>query len=110
MAKPKLTPAENQARYSQKNAAKVKESDQLRKKTQQTTLKENPEKWKEYRAKENERIQLLRMKKKNDVVDESSSNQTPESSRNADLSTYKPFKTPQALRKAVRQAMRSLPH
>ena len=51
------------------------------------------------------------MKKKNDVVSESSSNQTPESSSNADLSTYKPYKTPQALGKAVRQAMRSLlPH
>ena len=50
------------------------------------------------------------MKKKNDVVSESSSNQTPESSSNADLSTYIPYKTPQALGKAVRRAMRSLPH
>ena len=93
-----------------KNAAKVKESDRLSKKTQRTTLKENSEKWKEYRAKENERIQLLWMKKKNDVVSKSSSNQTPESSSNADLSTHKPCKTPQALGKAVRRAMRSLPH
>ena len=110
MAKPKLTPAEKQAWYCQKNVTKVKESDPLRKKTQRTTLKENPEKWKEYRTKENERITLLGMKKKNNVASESSSNQTPESSCNADLSTYKPYKTTQALGKTVRWAMRSLPH
>lgn len=102
MAKPKLTPAEKQAWYCQKNVTKVKESDRLRKKTQRTTLKENPEKWKEYRTKENERITLLGMKKKNNVASESSSNQTPESSCNADLSTYKPYKTTQALGKTVR--------
>ena len=50
------------------------------------------------------------MKKKNNVASESSSNQTPESSRNADLSTYKPYKRPQAFGKTVRRAMRSLPH
>ena len=50
------------------------------------------------------------MKKKNDVVSEPSSNQAPESSSNANFSTYKPYKTPQSLGKAVRQAMRSLPH
>ena len=62
-------------------------------------------------AKENERIQLLQMKKKNDVVSESSSNQTPfRTSSNADLSMYKPYTIPQALVKTVRQAVRSLPH
>lgn len=64
MVKSNLTPAEKQACYQKQNASKIKEWDVQREKAQQAALKENPEQWQEYRARKNERICLLWLKKK----------------------------------------------
>ena len=106
MAKSKLTHAEKQALYEKRNASKVKAWDVQKKKVQWAALKENPEQWQDYWARENERIRLLQLKKKNQVTSEQNTD-SPRGS--AADENYRPYKIPQALGKAVSRAMLSLP-
>ena len=87
MVKSNLTPAEKQACYQKQNASKIKEWDVQREKAQRAALKEHPKQWQEYRARKNERICLLWLKKKNQVTSEQNTD-SPKSSP-ADLN-YRP--------------------
>ena len=69
-------------------------------------MKENPEQWQECKARENERIHLSQLKKKNQVTSKQNAD-SPRSSL-ADLN-YRPYKTPQALGEAVSGVMLPLP-
>ena len=88
MAKFKFIPAKKQAHYRKTNASKVKERDIQSKKVQRVALKKNPKQWQQYRAKENERICLLWLKKKIQVTSEQNTD-SPRSSA-ADLN-YRPY-------------------
>lgn len=98
MVKSNLTPAEKQACYQKQNASKIKEWDVQREKAQRAALKEHPKQWQEYRARKNERICLLWLKKKNQITAKQNTD-FPRSSA-ADLA-YRHYKTLQALVKAV---------